>query len=272
LSYWVAAAERADSLGVEIINVSLGYLNFDNTAENLNYQDMNGVTSFISRGANVAFEKGMAVIVSAGNSGNSSVHPYISAPADAQGSLSIGGVDASSNRSVFSSIGPTADNRIAPDIAAQGTSTATINETGIVVGSSGTSFSAPLISAAIACLMQAYPNLPPAVIYQKVREGSSQFSTPDHLLGYGIPDFGMIYQTLSLPMPDSDINFYVDGTSLNFALSENITSLQLFNLQGQQLLVQKSTDGLTTIDLSHLSKGIYVFRVNYTLKAYKFVI
>jgi subtilisin family serine protease len=269
LSYWVAAAERADSLGVDVINVSLGYLNFDNPAENLTYQDLNGTTAFISRGANVAFEKGMAVVVSAGNSGNSSTHPFISAPADAMGTLSVGAVDPSMNRSVFSSIGPTVDNRIAPDVAAQGTATATINESGVVVGSNGTSFSAPLMSGAVACLIHAFPNLPPAVIYEKIREGSSQFNSPDNLLGYGIPNFGAIYQTLSINNNEVSLKFYVDRDVLVFALSEKIQRIQLFNLQGQLVLEQKSSAEIANIDLTHLQNGIYIFRVNEKQKAYK---
>ncbi len=270
LSYWVAAAERADSLGVDVINVSLGYLNFDNPAESLNYQDLDGTTAFISRGANIAFEKGMAVVVSAGNSGNSTTHPFISAPADAMGTLTIGAVDAMNNRSSFSSIGPTADNRISPDIAAQGTATATINESGVVVGSNGTSFSAPLISGAVACLIQAFPNLPPAVIYNKIREGSSQFNTPDNLLGYGIPDFGSIYQTLSINTSNENFfKFYVDRNVLFFASSEKIKSIQLFNLQGQLVLDKKSDENLLNLDLINFKSGIYIFRINGRQKAYK---
>jgi hypothetical protein len=271
LSYWVAAAERADSLGVEIINVSLGYLTFDNPSENLTYSDLDGATTFISRGATVAHDKGMAVIVSVGNAGNSASHPYIAAPADALGTFSIGAVNSAGVRSSFSSIGPTADGRIAPDIVARGSSTASINESGNLVGSNGTSFSAPIISGAVACLMQALPNLPPALLYDKIREGSSQYSSPDNLLGYGIPDFGAIYQTLSLEHSPavSSIKYYVNRGVLNFALSENVTSIHLYNLQGQQLIQEKNTQGITAVSVSHLSSGVYIFKVNGSAKSYK---
>ncbi len=84
-SYWVEAAERADSLGVNVINTSLGYTTFDNPNYNYSPSDMNGNTAFISRGANIAFEKGMLLVNSAGNSGNSS-WGIVGAPADAAGS------------------------------------------------------------------------------------------------------------------------------------------------------------------------------------------
>jgi hypothetical protein len=48
-SLWVEAAEKADSLGVDIINTSLGYFEFDNTTYNHTYSDMDGITAFIQR-------------------------------------------------------------------------------------------------------------------------------------------------------------------------------------------------------------------------------
>lgn len=271
LSYWVAAAERADSLGVDIINVSLGYLTFDNPSDNLSYMDLDGISSFISRGANIAFDKGMAVVVSAGNSGNNISHPFIASPADALGTLTVGAVDNTSSRSSFSSVGPTSDGRIQPDIVARGTATATIDENGNLVGTSGTSFSAPIISGAMACLMQALPDIPTSLWYDRIREGSSQFSNPDNLLGYGIPNFEMIYQTLSINnyRPTSQLNYYLDRGVLNFALSENVTSIKLYNLHGQLLLEQMDSQGITALDLQLFPSGVYVFKVNDEPLGYK---
>ncbi len=42
---WLAAAEYADSLGVDIINSSLGYTTFNDSLENHNYSDMDGNTT-----------------------------------------------------------------------------------------------------------------------------------------------------------------------------------------------------------------------------------
>ncbi|PZX39100.1 putative secreted protein (Por secretion system target) [Nonlabens dokdonensis] len=274
MSYWVQAAERADSLGVDVINVSLGYLGFDNAAESLSYQDMNGTTAFISQGTNVAFEKGMLVVTSAGNSGNSATHPYNAAPADAFGAFSIGSVTANEVKSNFSSIGPTFDGRIRPDIAAQGSASATIDESGNLVSSSGTSFSAPTITGAIACLMQAFPNLTPQEIIDAVRASAQQFTTPDNLLGYGIPDFGAAQQTLSFNnYSTAHFNYHVKDKILYFntAQGENLTSFQLFNLQGQLVLEQATTqEGF--IDLNQVSNGLYFFRVDQSEDSHKLVI
>lgn len=272
LGYWVAAAERADSLGVDLINISLGYLGFDNTAENLTYADMDGMTSFMSRGVNVAFEKGMVVVTSAGNSGNSASHPYISSPADAPGAFSIGSVTAAGIKSGFSSIGPTVDNRIKPDIAAQGSSTALINTSGTVTSGSGTSYSAPLIAGAIACLMQAFPNSTPQEILNAVKASASQNNAPDNLLGYGIPNFGLAQQTLSGNIAvDTPFNYYVQNHRLYvLAHGQNVTTIKLYNLHGQHVLSQAILqDG--SVDLTDLAGGIYIFKLNDDARGFKIV-
>lgn len=268
LSYWVAAAERADSLGVDVINVSLGYLTFDNSSENLNYSNMDGQTSFISRGANTAFEKGMVVVVSAGNSGNSALHPYISSPADAPGAFSIGAVNGAQSRVSFSSIGPTADNRMKPDVAAMGAGTALINENQSLTNGNGTSFSAPLISGAIACLIQAFPNLTPQQILDAVRASSSQYLNPDNLLGNGIPNFGNAFTTLGVQAAvQSSFSYYVNEDQLYLTIN-NLSSddyLMMYNLAGQ-LIHSQAVQHRNIIDLSRFSTGMYLVQLNGTVQ------
>ncbi len=274
MSYWVQAAERADSLGVNVINVSLGYLGFDNAAENLTYQDMDGNTAFISKGATTAFEKGMIVVASAGNSGNSSAHPYIAAPADALGVLTVGGVNATRIRSSFSSIGPTADGRTKPDIAAQSGFTATINESGNLVTSSGTSFSAPIISGAIACFMQAFPNLTPQQVMDVIKNSAHQSRTPDQLLGYGIPDFGAAQRSLSINNTEGTSFIYYNVEKqlfFNNALGENLTSFQLFNLHGQ-LVYEQATTQAGSINLNQVATGLYLFRIDQSKETFRVMI
>jgi hypothetical protein len=89
---WIAAVERLDSLGVRLINTSLGYaLGFTNPKENYKPSEMDGRTSKISRAAQVAVEeKGMLIVVSAGNEGDDARWRVVSTPADAQGVLSVG--------------------------------------------------------------------------------------------------------------------------------------------------------------------------------------
>ena len=264
LSYWVAAAERADSLGVDVINVSLGYLTFDNAVENMNYSDMDGQTSFISRGANTAFEKGMIVVASAGNSGNSSLHPYIAAPADAPGVFSIGAVNGLQSRVSFSSTGPTADNRLKPDVAAMGSGTALINENQSLTNGSGTSYSAPLISGGIACLIQAFPNLTPQQILDAVRASANQHLNPDNLLGHGIPDFGNAFTTLGIQAAvQSSYSYYVNEGYLYVTINEFSGKgvLALYNLSGQNVYTQELQQN-NIIELSDLSTGMYLVQID----------
>jgi len=273
MSYWVAAAERADSLGVDVMNVSLGYLTFDNANENLTYADMDGQSAFISRGANVASEKGMIVVVSAGNSGNSTNHPYIAAPADADGAFSIGAVNSSLQKAGFSSIGPTADNRLKPNVMAQGSGTALINENGTLVSGSGTSYSAPLISGAMACLLQAFPNLTPQQIITTVEQSADNFNTPNNDYGYGIPDFGAVFNTLSNQQIaiNGDFNYYITkDKNLFLELPEKhpAVSVSLYNLKGQRLW-NGTLEDQTPMYLGGINPGIYILRIEELGKSVK---
>ncbi|KQC33080.1 serine protease [Nonlabens sp. YIK11] len=265
MSYWVAAAERADSLGVDVMNVSLGYLGFDNPNESFTYQDMNG-SSVISRGATIASEKGVLVMTSAGNFGNSASYPWIAAPADAPGVFAIGAVTASGTKSSFSSIGPTVDGRIRPNVVAQGSATALVHENdGQIVTGNGTSYSGPVIAGAMACLLQAYPNLTLAQLIQAVQDSGSQATSPDNQLGYGIPDFGKTFQTLSSQPVTTmdDLKYYIKDRVLYvyIAQGESAIPFQLYNLQGQ-LLIDKNILPQDTVDLNGFSSGIYLFICN----------
>lgn len=202
-SLWVEAAERADSLGVDVINTSLGYTSFDNPNYNYVYDDMDGKTTFISRGAEIAFSRGMIVVNAAGNEGNKPWR-YISAPADAASVLSIGAVNATGIIAGFSSFGPTADARIKPDVCAQGANVYIINSLGNIAISNGTSFASPVLTGVIACLWEAFPTKTNAEITQLVKESSHLFSSPTEQEGYGIPNFKTIYDSLFLDLNDLD--------------------------------------------------------------------
>ena len=141
------AAERADSLGVDIINSSLGYSTYDDPRYNYSPADMDGNTAFISKGANIATEKGILVVNSAGNSGDSS-WGIITAPADAN-VFGVGAVDGSDNYVAFSSRGPSADGRVKPDGMALGGGATVIGPDDRLVRNNGTSFASPIMAGAI---------------------------------------------------------------------------------------------------------------------------
>lgn len=260
--WWIAAAEEADSLGVDVINTSLGYNEFDDARYNYTYEDMNGETAFITRGAQIAAEKGMMIVNSAGNSGNDSWH-YITAPADGIDIFTIGAVDDNGSPASFSSFGPTVDGRIKPDVSAHGSWTYVIEPNGSIGNSSGTSFSSPIMTGAMACYIQAFPEVHPSILRQEVRESASRFSNPTNQLGYGIPDFETAYHRL---LSVSDVNneiaisIYPNPTKgfVNVESDKEIKSLQLISMEGK---VIKKNLNASKIDLNGLPNGIYFLKV-----------
>ena len=186
---WMKAMEWADSIGVDVIHSSLGYTTFDDEAENHTYDELDGNTTVITRAADIAASKGILVTTSAGNEGANSWR-HIAPPCDADSILCIGAVDKYKKRSYFSSIGPTSDDRVKPDVVAMGTRTIVAHPNNRIYGSNGTSFSSPLIAGLVVCLKQAHPDRSGMDIFQAIRLSSDQYGLPDAEYGYGIPDAG----------------------------------------------------------------------------------
>jgi len=200
--HWMLAAEWADSLGADIFSTSLGYSLMDDSLESHTYADMDGNTTLITRAAEMAAARGILVVNSAGNEGNSPWR-YICAPADGDSVLTVGAVNKLGARSSFSSIGPTADGRIKPDVMALGQQTTVINPQGQLYSSSGTSFSCPLISGLSACLLQASPATSGYSLGLQIRQHSNRASNPNNEYGYGIPNGKKTYEALTgLPLPE----------------------------------------------------------------------
>jgi hypothetical protein len=260
-SYWVEAAERADSLGVDILNTSLGYKDYAPNYPSYSYTsaDMNGNTAFITKGANIAFEKGLLMVTSAGNSGNSGV----GAPADSQYVLSVGAVNALGNYATFSSVGSAIQPSQKPDVVARGQTPYLIDVNNSIVQNNGTSFSAPIMAGGIACLMQALPNKTHTEIMQLVRESGSQFNTPNYQLGFGIPNLYQAFET-GLSTNDSikkGFKLYPNPATskLFFELPlHSITGvIKLYNLLGKQVMNSVIKHGFS-IDIEHLQNGLYI--------------
>jgi serine protease AprX len=184
---WVAAAEWADSLGVDIISTSLGYSIFDPAETDYSYADMDGNTAIITRAADLAVRKGILVFASAGNEGDSNWY-YITAPADGDSVITMGAVHPNGTRASFSSHGPTADNRIKPDLMAQGTAVycAAPNTEDLYTAVSGTSLSCPLGAGAAAVLLSVIPQLHPMQVRDLLISTSTRAQNPDNDYGYGI--------------------------------------------------------------------------------------
>jgi len=258
-TYWVEAAERADSLGVDLINTSLSYTLFDNPDYSYAPEDMDGETTFISRGANIATEKGLLVVTSASNRGEEDYFNIIGAPADAN-VLSVGAVDRNRNYASFSSRGPSADGRVKPDVAAQGLEVVAIDQFNNLVQASGTSFASPILAGSVASFWQADPSLSNLEVMQLVKEASSLFSVPNIRLGYGIPDFRNALSNLIENNQSPGELFLYQNPVVNQLKFNNSTdqtyNITLFDMLGQVILQKNRVQN--EIDLSGFSKGIYI--------------
>lgn len=266
-SYWVEAAERADSLGVDIINTSLGYFDFDGDSYDYVQSNMDGKTAYITKGANIAFEKGMFLVTSAGNSGDLG----ITAPADAPNTLTVGAVDASKNYAAFSSVGTIYQNFQKPDVVAQGQTSYIITESDNIATANGTSFSSPIMAGGVACLWQALPNYTNSEILEFIRASASQFNNPDNFLGFGIPNLDVaLNKALSLPEnPEkNDKTFTVYPNPVSNILNINSSALwnngiiDIYDVLGRKIQMYKITPNLKVIDVSTLANGIYLLRAS----------
>jgi subtilisin family serine protease len=192
--YWVMAAEFADSVGCDLINSSLGYNEYDHASMSHPLWHLNGHTAFISEAASLLADKGIILINSAGNSG---MGPWkkITVPADAENILTVGAVtpDAPYRIAPFSSIGPSQDGRVKPDVVAVGAPAFLVNGRGNIMQDMGTSFAAPIVCGLAACLWEALPEKTAKEIIELIRLSSNNYEHPDNIYGYGIPKFWRAY-------------------------------------------------------------------------------
>ncbi|MDQ6761858.1 MAG: S8 family serine peptidase [Bacteroidota bacterium] len=277
--YWAVAAERADSIGVDVISTSLGYNQFDNPALNHTYADMNGNTTLIARAADLAAKKGMIVVVAAGNEGNHAWH-YIITPADADSVVAVGAVNSSGIVGGFSSYGPSSDGQVKPAIASVGVGTALFNINGQVSSGNGTSFATPNVAGLITCLWQAFPEFSNMEIISAVEKSSSIYSMPDDRIGYGIPNFHIAYDALlqqriaknmASILGEKKIKVFPNPFSSEFSviLRPDISgngSFALYDISGKLYLIktvglqQGQVQLIKFNNFQPLAKGLYVLR------------
>lgn len=277
--YWIAAAERADSAGADIISTSLGYNIFDNPVFDYMYADMNGRTSMIAKAATMAARKGMIVLAAAGNDGDDNWH-YITTPADADSIITVGAVDASGIAAPFSSYGPSSDGRVKPTEASVGSGTALSSVSGAIQTGDGTSFATPNLAGLVTCLWQAFPEFTNMQIIEAVKKSSSIYNNPDDRIGYGIPDFKKAYDDLinqrtikniASILENQFIKIFPNPFKDNFtiAIKPEATSLANFSLYdatGKFYLNKKVSLQEGVIQIIHfnqmqpLQKGFYILK------------
>ena len=191
--YWAAAIEFADSVGVDVVNTSLGYYEFDEGFPAYRYRDLDGHYSLMSHSASLAADKGIVVVCSAGNSGDD---PWkkVTPPGDSENVLTVGAINKNLVNARFSSIGNSADGRIKPDVMAVGVSSVVTGTDGSVSKGNGTSFASPIMCGIVTCFWQACPWLTAKEVIEAVRQVGDRVDYPDNIYGYGVPNLWKAYQ------------------------------------------------------------------------------
>ncbi len=275
---WLFAAERADSAGVDIINSSLGYYDFDDAAMNYPKSAMDGNTTVVTLAAQLATERGIVVVCSAGNEG-ANAWQIIAAPADARDVLAVANVNNAGLRAASSSIGPSSDGRVKPDVAAMGVSTSVIKPDGSVGNASGTSLSSPLITSLVGGVWQRYPELSNTEIMDAIRNSASQAANPDNLLGFGIPNFKAVVNYLESSSQENEFEVYPnpivsDTVSIVPFDPSEVMSCRIEILSAQGQIIHDADVDFSwlnrsyTANLSQAAAGIYYLRIWWGDKRY----
>ncbi len=280
---WIAAMEWADSIGVDIVTSSLGYLEYDPPFQSYTWQNMDGNTARITVAADLAVGKGIAVFVSAGNEGMNATHNTLGAPADGDSVVSVGATDNSGSRAYFSSVGPTSDGRIKPDIMAMGqgvrvASYWTANGYGLA---SGTSFSCPLAAGVAALVLSQRSWITPMQLAEALKSTASNSLSPNREYGWGminglaalnsIPVSG-IHDEVSLPSGLRIIGNYPNpfnpSTKVDFEIpSSSVVKFDLYNAAGEKVMTlseQQYSAGRHSFDLStgSINSGVYFLKIS----------
>ena len=272
---WVSGAEYADSLGVDVCSTSLGYIDFDMSQWNHPFEHYDGHTAPMTIGAEIAASRGIICMNSAGNEYDGVC--TLGIPADAEHILTVGAVDANGNRADFSSVGPTYDGRIKPDVMAMGEDTYVASGNpggwwGDYYNGSGTSFSCPVLAGAVACLRQAFPYASVQEICDVVRQCGNRADNPDSKYGYGIPDFSAAFEVLhvddTFTAQNNILSVFPNPSKgeVHIRLNEvSIAELSVYDVMGH-LLKTYHFNGLnhTTFEryLNDLSNGVYFIKAD----------
>jgi len=282
---WIAAAEWADSLGADIITSSLGYLGMDQgSSHSYDWTWMNGDSCVITKGADLAVNKGIIVCNSAGNEGFHSTHNTLMAPADADSVITVGSVNSNKQRSAFSSVGLSTDGRIKPDICALGNGNIVAESgsgsTGYSSGS-GTSFSCPMTAGVCAVILSANHSLTPMQVRQLLIQTADSTTAPNRRRGWGLIN---CWESVKLARNLTSINTntiasVIQGYELNqnvpnpfnpstiisYSLKANSNvSIKVYNILGREvstLVNERQNAGSYSISFngSNLSSGVYFY-------------
>ena len=266
---WAKAAEIADSLGVDIITSSLGYTEFDNKIFVHKKKEFSGNKTIIAQAANMAVNNGILVVISAGNEGNK-IWESISTPADADNVITVGACNTDKKAAAFTSVGFVKRNKVKPELATLGESVNLVNEYGKIIKGNGTSYSAPLIAGAAACLLQGNRMKIPIEVKQAMTLSANQYYHANELLGYGIPDMKLTHRLLAYYTNDSliqtdqlaDSNIHVClNSTMNQKLEITLQTIEEKIVFKQKEKVELGVNRFALNKSNKLKRGLYILKI-----------
>lgn len=276
LANMVFATERADSIGADVVTSSLGYNTFDNSTDNFVFAtDFDGKTTIAAKAANMATQKGILFVASAGNEGGGSWNMVLT-PGDADSALTVGSVDYTGMSAFNSGYGPNAAGRVKPDVVGMGVAAAVFIGAGYG-NQNGTSFSTPQIAGYAACLMQAFPGAKPYQVREAIIRCASRYSSPTTQQGYGIPDFFCAEHMIlnvddeivkfapgtwvsAAPNPVNDVVNLIVAADEDQQVDFSITDVQGREVAQASKFFARGYNPSFTISLQGLPTGMYLLR------------
>lgn len=266
--FMVEGLECADSIGADVINISLGYSRFDDTTTSHTFLDLDELHSVASIALSLSTEKGAVVSSSAGNEGAKS-WKYINIPGNGYNTLCVAAVNSNGQVASFSSRGSSLFKKVKPNIASVGWDTFLQQSNGDIAMGSGTSFSAPVNAGLVACLRQAYPQKTSHEIIQAIFQSCNHPFAPDTLTGYGIPDYWTAYRIMEASTLNDDKILTVYPNPVQSILTvkayypENIFHIEIMDVTGRTLFsLPYHGNDCVHINMSNLSAGIYILKIH----------
>jgi len=265
---WIEAAEFADSLGVDVLNTSLGYSEFDGGLFDYSYSDMDGLSSYISRAASLTASRGMILCNSAGNSGDDEWF-YITAPADALDILAVGAVDSTNLLANFSSRGPSFDSRIKPDVTTMGRGSGVQHWSGGLARGNGTSYASPIMAGSVAALWQAFPELTAKELINNIKQSGHLSARPNSNYGYGTPNMLQAYHSITgIPahFKTGEMELWPNPATdwIRIRIPETLSGLQqvrLYDMSGRLTLMQDLELSDEIMLPESMKSGIYILEI-----------
>jgi subtilisin family serine protease len=235
---------------------------------------VSGNTTPVTRGANIAFSKGILVVNSAGNEGGNPNWKCVSAPSDGFDVLSVAAVDSMGQYASFSSTGVVDDHYVKPNVAAMGRQTVISGADGTITRGNGTSFSSPVMAGSATCLWQAFPKFSNETLKRAIEESASLFTNPNIYLGYGIPDLFKAYERLTgieSVYSEGSLQVYPNPSfgeqNIQVKLATQVSQtlqVQLVDITGRKIYTNNDIqctageNNFSLTDLPVLKQGIYI--------------